>query len=98
MANRTHRDPRHSLQQKLTIYPTLTFELPVRHFVYQSRELFIRKMSARSLDSLGYVGADACSSCCLQLGDSEIHPRFSFCSRHHTPRKKIVRRRTIGAI
>jgi len=98
MANRTGRGPSHSLQQKLKVYPTLAFELPVRHFVYQSRELFIREVSARSFDSLGDVGADACSSCCFQLGDGEIHPRLFFCSQHRTPRKKIVRRRTIGAI
>jgi len=98
MANRTDRGPEDLLQQKLTIYPTLTFELPVRHFVYQSRELIIREVSARSLDSLGDVGADTCSSHCFQFGDCEIHSRLSLCSRHRTPRKKIVRRRTIGAI
>ena len=97
MANRTDRHPQDLLQQKLTIYPTLTFELPVRHFIYQSRELLIGEVSARSFDSLGDVGADARSARHLQLSDSEIYPRLSLWPQHRTPRKKIVRRRTIGA-
>jgi hypothetical protein len=98
MANRTGREPQRLLQQELTVYPTLTLELPISHFVYQSRELFIAEVSARSFDSLGDVGADACSARRLQLGDGDIYSRVSLSSQHRTPRKKIVRRRTIGAI
>jgi hypothetical protein len=98
MANRTDREPQHLLQQKLTIYTTLTFELPVRHLVYQSPELLIGEVSARFFDSLGDVGADACSARRLQLSDSDIYSRLLLVPQHRTPRKKILRRRTIGAI
>ena len=88
----------HLLQQKLPVYPTLTPELSIRHLVYQTRELIIGEMGARTLDSPGNVGADACPSYSFHLRYRQAHPLFPLCFQSRTPRKKTVRRRTIGAI
>ena len=98
MANPKSRGRSHLLQQKLLVYPTLTSELAVRHLVHQTRELIIGEMGARTLDSPGNIGADARLSCSFHLRDREAHPLFPLWFQSCTPRKKIVRRRTIGAI
>jgi hypothetical protein len=88
----------HLLQQKLPVYPTLTPELAIRHLVHQTRELILGEMGARTLDSPGNIGADACTANGFHLRDREAHPLVPLCFHSRTPRKKTVRRRTIGAI
>jgi hypothetical protein len=96
--NPKSRGRSHLLQQKLPVYPTLTSELAISHLVHQTRELIIREMGARTLDSPGNIGADSCPSYGFHLRDREAHPLFPLCFHSSTPAKKIVRRRTIGAI
>ena len=88
----------HLLQKKLPVYPTLTPELTIRHLVHQTRELIIGEMGARTLDSPGNIGADGRPSYGFHLRDREAHPLFPLCFQSRSPRKKTVRRRTIGAI